>query len=112
MGSFSMDNLELSVRAANTLRRLGIKTIEDLLNYNWRGLVSKKSVGIKTLTEIYQEVIRLSRGDIIREAKEYEEHYDKRSLLRGGCQCRGLTDEQKTRLDNYRKIVSIVVTED
>jgi DNA-directed RNA polymerase subunit alpha len=48
----ALDTLELTVRTANCLKALGVKSIRDLLHYNEKQLLETPNLGKKSLTEI------------------------------------------------------------
>lgn len=48
----ALDTLELTVRTANCLKALGVKSIKDLLHYNEKQLLETPNLGKKSLTEI------------------------------------------------------------
>lgn len=58
-GDRRLDDLELSVRAYNCLRRKGIKYVKDLIKLDAVQLATVKNLGIKSRTEIINKVAEL-----------------------------------------------------
>lgn len=50
----SIENLDLSVRAYNALKRSGINTLEDLSNLSYNDLMGMRNVGARTIHEIME----------------------------------------------------------
>ena len=48
----SIDDLELSVRSFNCLKRAGIDTVEDLINRTEEDMIKFKNLGKKSLEEV------------------------------------------------------------
>ncbi len=57
--SLAIDELEISSRAANTLKKLGIQTIGDLVKMSEEDLKEAKSIGRKSLKEIKEALADL-----------------------------------------------------
>jgi DNA-directed RNA polymerase subunit alpha len=54
----ALDTLELTVRTANCLKALGVKSIRDLLHYNEKQLLETPNLGKKSLTEIKDLLVK------------------------------------------------------
>ena len=52
----SIDELDLSVRAFNCIRRLNIYTIEDLTRYSKSQLMSIRNMGVRTIAEVERKL--------------------------------------------------------
>ena len=59
MDSFFIEDLGLSVRAYNCLKRAEIKTISDLLNYTKADLLEMKNFGKKSAEEVNEALQNL-----------------------------------------------------
>ena len=51
-----IDNLDLSVRSYNCLKRAGIRTIGDLLNFTYNDLFKIRNLGRKSLKEVLDKI--------------------------------------------------------
>jgi DNA-directed RNA polymerase subunit alpha len=54
--STSIDELNLSVRSYNCLKRTGIQTIQDLISYSKEDIKNIKNMGLKSYKEIFKVV--------------------------------------------------------
>lgn len=52
----SIEDLELSARSLNCLRKVGVKTVGDLIAYSEQELLKFKNFGAKSLTEVRQKL--------------------------------------------------------
>ena len=63
----SIDELELSVRSYNCLKRAGINTVEELTNKTPDDMMKVRNLGRKSLDEVYAKLkelgLELSQGD-------------------------------------------------
>lgn len=51
-----IENLELSVRSSNCMKKVGIRTLEDLTKFDVEKLKTIKSLGAKSFEEIKQKL--------------------------------------------------------
>ena len=75
----SIDDLELSVRSFNCLKRAGIDTVEDLINRTEEDMIKFKNLGKKSLDEVKNKL------DSLGLALRKEEDYAKKHLQ---CTCK------------------------
>ena len=54
-GNADIEELELSVRGFNILRRAGINTIDDIRNTGMDGIMSLRNMGRKTMNEVMEK---------------------------------------------------------
>ena len=63
----SIDELELSVRSYNCLKRAGINTVEELANRTSEDMMKVRNLGRKSLEEVLAKLkelgLELSQGD-------------------------------------------------
>ena len=63
----SIDELELSVRSYNCLKRAGINTVEELTNRTSEDMMKVRNLGRKSLEEVLAKLkelgLELSQGD-------------------------------------------------
>jgi DNA-directed RNA polymerase subunit alpha len=52
----TIDDLELSVRSFNCLKRAGIDTVEDLINRTEEDMIKVRNLGRKSLEEVIQKL--------------------------------------------------------
>ena len=52
----SIDDLDLSVRSFNCLKRAGINTVEDLINRTEEDMIKVRNLGRKSLDEVIQKL--------------------------------------------------------
>ena len=52
----SIDDLDLSVRSFNCLKRAGIDTVEDLVNRTEEDMIKVRNLGRKSLDEVIQKL--------------------------------------------------------
>ena len=62
MKELELDELELSVRAYNCLRRAGIRTVEDLCNKTEDDMMRVRNLGRKSLYEILEKMAKHGLG--------------------------------------------------
>ena len=55
----SVDDLDLSVRSFNCLKRAGIDTVEDLINRTEEDMIKVKNLGKKSLEEVIAKLASL-----------------------------------------------------
>ena len=58
----SIEELELSVRSYNCLKRAGISTVEDLANKSQEDMMKVRNLGKKSLDEVTNKLIALGLG--------------------------------------------------
>ena len=68
-----INELELSVRAHHALKNAGIETVEQLAKFDWRKFAEQNGAGVKTIAELAAHAVRLASGEILREAKKWDE---------------------------------------
>ena len=51
-----IENLDLSMRSYNCLKRAGIKTIGDLLNFSYYDLIKIRNLGRKSMKEVLDTI--------------------------------------------------------
>ena len=51
-----IENLDLSMRSYNCLKRIGIRTIGDLLNFTYNDLIKIRNLGRKSMKEILDKI--------------------------------------------------------
>lgn len=61
-GSMSIDDLDLSVRSNNCLRRAGINTVEELIQKTEEDMMKVRNLGRKSLEEIAKKLADLGLG--------------------------------------------------
>jgi len=71
----TVNELILSVRAANVLEKLGIKTVEELVAFDWNEFARTSNCGKLTVVEIARAVVSVASGGALREAKEWDKKY-------------------------------------
>ncbi len=59
VGNLTLKDLNLSSRALNSLKRIGINTLEELLNYSEDDLLTVRNLGGKSLEEIKEKLKEL-----------------------------------------------------
>lgn len=64
MAGIPIKSLNLSMRATNTLHRMGIFEVEQLLNTPIEQIAEQKNAGIKTIAEIHAVVNQIISGDM------------------------------------------------
>ena len=57
-----IEELELSVRSYNCLKRAGISTVEDLANKSQEDMMKVRNLGKKSLDEVTNKLIALGLG--------------------------------------------------
>ena len=57
--SMSIEDLELSVRSSNCLRRAGINTVEELTNRTPEDMMKVRNLGRKSLDEVVSKMASL-----------------------------------------------------
>jgi len=98
----TVNELELSVRAANVLNNIGIKTVEELVEFDWNEWARTANCGKLTVVELARAVVWVARGDALRQAKEFNKKYGTHEFA----WARLHDAERKARL--WDKIVEIV----
>lgn len=58
----SIEDLELSVRSFNCLKRAGISTVQDLTNKTEADMMKVRNLGKKSLDEVTHKLISLGLG--------------------------------------------------
>ncbi|MEG1345417.1 MAG: DNA-directed RNA polymerase subunit alpha C-terminal domain-containing protein, partial [Acidaminococcaceae bacterium] len=66
--SMSIDDLDLSVRSNNCLRRAGINTVEELIQRTEEDMMKVRNLGNKSLEEIIKKLVNL--GLSLRKSEE------------------------------------------
>lgn len=61
-GSLSIDDLDLSVRSSNCLRRAGINTVEELCQKTEEDMMKVRNLGRKSLDEVKKKLFDLGLG--------------------------------------------------
>ena len=65
--SMSIEDLELSVRSSNCLRRAGINTVEELTNRTPEDMMKVRNLGRKSLEEVLAKLkelgLQLNQGE-------------------------------------------------
>jgi DNA-directed RNA polymerase subunit alpha len=56
----SIEDLELSARAYNCLKKVGAKTVRDLLEYSLEDLMAIKHFGAKSATEVRDKLLEFN----------------------------------------------------
>ena len=63
----NIDELELSVRSYNCLKRAGINTVEELINKSPEDMMKVRNLGKKSLDEVLEKLneldLQLKQGD-------------------------------------------------
>ena len=54
--ALQIEDLELSVRSFNCLKRAGINTVEDLINYTEEEMMRVRNMGKKSLEEVIHKL--------------------------------------------------------
>jgi len=60
MLNITIEELNLSVRACNALKKIGFKTVEDILNCRLQSLMRIRNVGRKTIDDIKKTILALT----------------------------------------------------
>lgn len=71
----AVDDLELSARSSNCLKKAGIKTVADIIKFSERDLLAIKNFGVKSAREVAEKIAeyKLSlKGSIAAESAEGE----------------------------------------
>ena len=55
----TIEELDLSVRAYNCLKRAGINTVEDLINRTEEDMINVRNLGRKSLDEVIGKLVAL-----------------------------------------------------
>ena len=55
----TIDELDLSVRSFNCLKRAGINTVEELIQHNEEEMMRVRNLGRKSLEEVQQKLAQL-----------------------------------------------------
>ena len=58
----TIEELDLSVRSYNCLKRAGIQTVQDLAAKIWRWYDQSKKLGKKSLKEVKEKLVELGLG--------------------------------------------------
>ena len=58
----TIEDLDLSVRSFNCLKRAGINTVEDLINKSEEDMMKVRNLGRKSLEEVVQKLNSLGFG--------------------------------------------------
>ena len=58
----TIEDLDLSVRSFNCLKRAGINTVEDLINKSEEDMMKVRNLGRKSLEEVVQKLESLGFG--------------------------------------------------
>ena len=58
----TIEDLDLSVRSFNCLKRAGINTVEDLINRSEEDMMKVRNLGRKSLEEVVQKLNSLGFG--------------------------------------------------
>jgi DNA-directed RNA polymerase alpha subunit len=74
----NVNGLELSLRAEHALENAGIETVEQLAKFNWGKFARQRTCGKITIAELAAVVMRLARGDTLRETKKLEKYWKQR----------------------------------
>ena len=69
-----VNELELSVRAANALEAAGIVSVEELAKYDWLKFAEQNACGVKTIAEIASVMMRLACGKLLAQAQKWDQH--------------------------------------
>ena len=69
----NIDELELSVRSFNALKRVGINTVEELLDYSDDEMMGARNLGRKDFKEALDKAKALVRESALNADNEYTE---------------------------------------
>jgi len=97
-----IEEIELSVRAANVINKLGIKTVAQWAEFDWMAFAKQPNCGKLTIAELAAKAMELASGKMLKRAKEWDKKHPPRQFD----WARWHDAERKARL--WDKVVEIV----